>query len=420
MLQNHWFCYYLKFFVGFFSLALLLPLSAQNIGDPPQQTAEKKTETQGSKFKTGLGQGIQAETEDGKHNIQIRFRAQMQGNQTFQLDPSESTTNFLVRRTRLALKSGLYNDTWLFKLQLGFAERDMEGDRRNVVRDASVTYNQYRDFKISFGQMKVPFSRQRLNSSSALQTVDRSTIGTELNLDRDVGAYIFSEDFLGQKRKFAYYIGVFGGQGRNRVDQNTPGVLTVGRFIYSPFGGMSKSGIDNDWLNEVDFVRYKEPKLAIGASGAFNKNSNRALSTNGTQYTFARFDYSHATGDIYLKWLGFSFQYEWLWRRANTGYSEATVNNVLTREYSRSGQGYFVQLGYLFEANYEICLRYGEFRPLGETDPSLRYSREVGGAVSYYFAEHNLKLQTDYFYYTGNLSAAEGDHVARIQMQVFY
>ncbi|XDD46660.1 porin [Leptospira sp. WS39.C2] len=373
-----------------------------------------------SNWETGLGKGIKATSNDGKHNIQLRFRSQIQGNQTFQLDPSQDTTNFLVRRTRIALRAGLFNDTWLVNLQLGFAERDIESQRRNNLRDANIIYNQYRDVKVAFGQMKVPFSRQRWNSSSALQTVDRSSVTAELNLDRDVGAYLFSEDFLGNKRMFAYYLGVFGGQGRNRVERQTPGVLTVARFIFSPFGGMSKSGSDNDWLSEVDFARYKDPKLSIGVSGAYNKNSDRSLSTFGTEYSFAKFNYSHAAGDIYFKWMGFSFQYEWLWRRANTAYVERTVSSALTREYSRSGQGYFVQLGYLFTNQYELVFRFGEFRPLGETDPTMKYSREVGGALSHYFAEHNLKWQTDYFYYTGTPTAAEGDHVVRTQIQVFY
>ncbi|WP_246837507.1 porin [Leptospira bouyouniensis] len=373
-----------------------------------------------SNWETGLGKGIRAVSNDGKHSIQIRFRSQMQGNQTFQLDPSQDTSNFLVRRTRLALRAGLFNDTWLVNLQLGFAERDMESQRRNTLRDANIIYNQYRDVKVAFGQMKVPFSRQRWNSSSALQTVDRSSVNSEFNLDRDVGAYLFSEDLFGNKRMFAYYLGVFGGQGRNRVERQTPGVLTVARFIFSPFGGMSKSGSDNDWLSEVDFARYKDPKISFGVSGAYNKNSDRSLSTHGTEYSFAKFNYSHAAGDIYFKWMGFSFQYEWLWRRANTAYVERTVSSALTREYSRSGQGHFVQLGYLFTNQYELVFRFGEFRPLGETDPTMKYSREVGGALSYYFAEHNLKWQTDYFYYTGTPTAAEGDHVVRTQIQVFY
>lgn len=373
-----------------------------------------------SNWETGLGKGIQATSQDGKHNVQIRLRSQMQGNQSFQLDPSQDTTNFLVRRTRLQMESGLFNDTWLINVQLSFAERDMESQRRNTLRDANIIYNQYRDFKVAFGQMKVPFSRQRWNSSSALQTVDRSSVSAEFNLDRDVGTYLFSEDLFGNKRMFAYYLGVFGGQGRNRVESQTPGVLTVARFIFSPLGGMTRSGSDNDWLSEVDFVRYKDPKISFGVAGAYNKNSDRTLSTHGTEYTFAKFNYSHATGDIYFKWMGFSFQYEWLWRRANTAYVERAVNSALTREYSRSGQGHFVQLGYLFTNQYELVVRFGEFRPLGETDPTMKYSREVGGALSYYFAEHNLKWQTDYFYYTGTPTAAEGDHVVRTQIQVYY
>ncbi|MDZ4728127.1 MAG: porin [Leptospira sp.] len=373
-----------------------------------------------SNFETGLGKGIQATSNDEKHRIQIRFRTQPRATQSFNFDESNDTNNFLIRRTRIAVKGGLYNDEWLFNLQFGFADSDLENDSRNNLRDANVTYNKNRDLKFSFGQMKIPFSRQRWNSSSALQMVDRSSISAELNLDRDVGAMFYSEDLFGQKRKFAYYIGVFGGNGRNRIDVKMPGVLTVGRIIYSPFGGMSKTGSDNDWLSESDLNRYQEPKISFGFSGAYNKNSNRALSTHGALYDFARFDYSHATADIYFKWMGFSLQTEALWRKANSGYMEREVSGTYKREYSRSGQGYFVQIGYLFSNNYELITRFGEFKPLGETDPNLIYSREVGGGLSYYFAEHNLKWQIDYFRYTGIPQGLDGDHVVRTQMQVFY
>ncbi|TGN20442.1 porin [Leptospira idonii] len=401
-------------FFGFFSL-FALPLGAEG----EKETKEVPQSTP-PKFETGLGKGIRLSSENNVHNIQVRFRAAPRVEQSMNLDQSNDTTNFLVRRTRLAVKGGLFNEEWVFNLQLGFADRDVEADRRNNLRDANIIYNKYRDVKFSFGQMKIPFSRQRWNSSSAMQMVDRSSVTAEFNLDRDVGAMLYSEDLFGAKRKFAYYLGVFGGNGRNRVDTKMPGVLTVGRIIYSPLGGMSKTGSDNDWLSESDLNRYQDPKISFGLSGAYNKNSNRSLSTHGTQYDFARFDYSHATADIYFKWMGFSFQTEGIWRRANAGYVEKEVSNVLKREYSRSGQGYFVQLGYLFPSNYEVSFRFGEFKPLGETDPSLKYSREVGTAISYYFAEHNLKLQTDVFRYTGVPQAAEGDYQIRSQLQVFY
>ncbi len=394
-------------------------LFAQN--STPVETKEKEnTSNVNSNFKTGLGKGIEATTDDEKHKIQIRFRIQPRATQSFNLDESTDTTNFQVRRSRIATKGSLFNDQWLFNIQLGFADGDLDADRRANLRDASIDYNKFRDIKVSFGQMKIPFSRQRWNSSSAMQMVERSTISGELNLDRDVGIMIYSEDLLGLKRRLAYYVGVYGGQGRNRIDTNMPGVLTVGRLLYSPFGGMSKTGLDNDWLKESDMNRYQDPKIAFGFSGAYNKNSNRSHSTHGTQFDFARFDYSHATADFYFKWMGFSFQTEALWRKANTNYMEREVSGSLNREYSRSGQGYFIQFGYLFPNNFEISSRWGEFRPLGETDPRLVYSREIGGGVSYYFANHNLKWQTDYFNYTGIAQSVDGDHVVRTQMQVFY
>lgn len=395
-----------------------------SIEKPPEEKAktevapEKKSES--VKVESGPGKGFKFETADKLHSIDLRLRIQARADQSMNIDPSTNTTNFMVRRSRIQMGGKLFGDDWKYYFQIGLADRDKETDRRIPLRDASITYNKHRDAKIIFGQMKIPFSRQRWNSSSALQMVDRSIVQSELNLDRDVGVVLFSEDFLGMDRKLAYYVGVFGGNGRNRAENNTPGVLTVARLIYSPWGGISKGGDNNDWLSEVDFNRYKTPKVAFGGAVAYNKNSNRSLSTFGTQYEFARFDYAHATAEVYLKWLGFSFTLEGLKRKADSPYDEKNISGTLKREYSRAAEGAFIQFGYLFQNNWEVSMRFGEYKPIGQTDPNLVRSSEKGIALSHYFLSHNLKLQMDYFNYKGNPAVADGDHQLRFQMQVFY
>ena len=100
-----------------------------------------------------------------------------------------------------------------YTIQLGFSNRDMEPDLLIPLRDAYVTWQALRDLGIRFGQMKVPFGKQRVVSSSSLQMVDRSIVTSELNMDRDVGLYLMSEDLLGLKGRLMYQAGVFSGQG---------------------------------------------------------------------------------------------------------------------------------------------------------------------------------------------------------------
>ncbi|MCI0627764.1 MAG: hypothetical protein L0387_39965, partial [Acidobacteria bacterium] len=167
-------------------------------------------------------------------------------------EPESLSSEFMIRRARLDFAGNLFNQNWNYRIQLAFSNLDMEPDRAVPLRDAYVTWSRFRDSNIRMGQMKVPFDRQRVTSSSALQMVDRSIVVDELNLDRDVGIQILSKDFLGLGR-LTYQAGVFGGDGRNRTS-DAPGVLWVGRLQFQRylkqggvaeaiFGGWEFSGI---------------------------------------------------------------------------------------------------------------------------------------------------------------------------------
>jgi hypothetical protein len=204
--------------------------------------------------------------------------------------------------------------------------------------------------------------------------VDRSIVVGELNLDREAGVQVFSDDFLGLGGKFRYQAGVFGGDGRNRTS-SAPGTLWVGRFQYQPFGSFDDS-------SETDFERSSQPHLALSGGAAFNQNTNRLLSTFGGTYQFARFNYRHLHGDILFKWTGFSFLAELMSRKATEPFAEAFRPGRLEREWARSAWGYFVQPAYLFRNGVEVAARYGKLRPMGLTDPALFPGKEVGSSLS--------------------------------------
>ena len=68
----------------------------------------------------------------------------------------------------------------------------------------------------------------------------------------------------------------------------------------------------------------------------------------------------------------------------------------------------------------ELSTRYGHSNPLRGTDPKLSLVHEIGGGLSYYFEQHNLKVQSDYFYYAKNNDLEAGDHQIRVQSQLFF
>jgi hypothetical protein len=288
-----------------------------------------------------------------------------------------------------------------------------------------VEYVKLRDLNVRFGQYFVPFDRARTIREFALQFVDRQIVVRELTLDRDVGLMFSSSDLFGLGSRLAYNVFLGSGDGRNRVPDlrnpvgpQKPGVLVVGRVTVRPFGSF-----DDD--QEGDLARTPTPKLALGVAGGFNKATNRDRSTYGATYTLGTFDYAHAAADLVLKWRGFSLLAEGVLRQANRKQHSGTDDdgNVLT-ERSRSGFGYFVQLGQMLTSKLELTARWDDLHARKGTDPALvtlvnTSGRQLGTGLNVYLNGHAFKLQTDYFYLFGE-DVGTGSHALRAQLDASF
>jgi phosphate-selective porin OprO/OprP len=356
----------------------------------------------------GFGRGVLIRSADRRFSLNIRGR--IQGRFTLAERTADLQTEFQVRRMRVVLQGNALGETLTYNIQLAFSNLDTEPDLRLPLRDAYFTWAPLRDLNVRAGQMKVPFGRQRVISSSAQQFVDRSSAVAEFNLDRDVGVTLRSADLFGLGGRLSYALGVFGGDGRNRLSE-TSGLLWVARIQIAPLG-------DYDDLVEADVQRRSTPRLAIGTAVAFNQNTRRARSTFGDSFRQG-FDTLHAAVDLQFKWRGVSLQAEGLYRRADVDFHEIGTAGATLREYSRSGFGYYVQAGWLFTQHMELSARWGEIYPSAGTDPALQRLRELGAGANWYFLRHDLKLQTDWFYTAGE-SLSDGRNQLRVQAQLYF
>jgi hypothetical protein len=216
-----------------------------------------------------------------------------------------------------------------------------------------------------------------------------------------------SDDLGGADGRLGYAVGVFGGEGRNRLGDSF-GWLLAGRAAIRPMGGF-------DDLVEADLERSESPKLAIGVSGAWNTNTNRSQSTTGDLYEAARFDYVHAGADLMFKWAGFDLSSELLFRRADEDSLVAPESGL--REFSRSGWGWYAQAGEMLTKKLQVAARYGHLVPLEGTDPELEEAQELGGGLSYYLQDHALKVQLDWFWLFGE-ALEGGEQQARLEFQI--
>lgn len=376
---------------------------------PPQPAAPAHASSGQPMNVTGeFGRGVTLRTADERFSLNIRGR--MQARFTLAERPVEPQTEFQIRRARLVLQGNLFGRDQQYYIQLGFSNLDTEPDLRLPLRDAYFTWSRFRDVSVRVGQMKVPFGRQRVVSSSAQQMVDRSLAVGEFNLDRDVGLVLFSKDLFGLGNRLGYQLGVFGGDGRNRLS-DVFGLLWVARVQITPFG-------EFDDLVEADLQRLPRPRLAVGFGAAYNQNSRRARSTFSDTYQQS-FDQLHLGADLTFKLAGFSLALEWLWRRANEDSHVVTSSGASVTEYARSGYGYHVQAGYLFNEHFEVSARWAQVIPFSGSDPRLHLTRELGAGASWYFAQHNLKLQADWFN-VFHEEFSDGQHQARVQLQVYF
>jgi phosphate-selective porin OprO and OprP len=393
------------------------------------------------------GHGLTVRSDDGNFSLTIRGRVQALAE--LELDPDDRgtpatgddeydpTIDFLIRRARLVFSGNLISSSLAYYVQLGLAPRDMEPDLLIPLRDAYLTWSELRDFSIRIGQMKVPFNRERVISSSALQLVDRSIVNAELTLDRDVGVQIFSNDLFGLGGYLGYQIGVFGGEGRLRINDDDAGLLYVARLQVQPFGRFEDS------YTEVDFTREERARLSIGFGGAYNHLATRDRSTTssvaGQFFESGSFDYGHLELDAIFKYGGFSAHAELLVRHAVGPSSRMGIRmlpdgtTMPFTEEARNGLGWMLQVGYLFssEVPIEIAARWAEVRPIGPDDgmggmiTALSPRREIVIGASWYPMRHDLKLQFDYSLLSSSTELNDAvmrdtAHRFRLQMQAYF
>jgi hypothetical protein len=357
----------------------------------------------------GLGRGITIRSADDRASMTIRARIQTRATAADTApDALPATSEVLVRRARLVVSGNAAGPTLTYYVQLSFANLDNEADLRLPLRDAYVTWSSRRDLNVRVGQMKVPFSRQRVVSSSALQMVDRSIVVSELNLDRDVGVQIFSKDLLGIG-KLGYSVGLFGGDGRNRLGR-AAGLLYTARLEAWPLGPF------DDYV-EADVQRLNRARLALGVNAGYNQNTNRPRSTIGLPFPDGDVDYRHAAADLAFKWRGWSLTSEVMYREAAGPAPVSPAGTALPA--SRSGWGAYLQGGLMVGARWEVTGRVSHLMPARGTDPTFTRTREASAGLSHYLHGHDLKVQGDYVRVT-EAGTGRTTQQARAQLQLFF
>ena len=264
-------------------------------------------------------------------------------------------------------------------------------------------------FKVTFGQMKIPFDIEEQTSSSSLEFVDRSA--KRLIWERDHGVK-FDLSPVKNKVKLTYFLG--SGTGGNNTESffkqtgNTDDHIHAYRIDLTPLGkykykqGDLKGGdlkigigaayvtwnnlsvnagyeIQNDAGN--DFVKGKLDDILDKLEIAFdNSGQTTAASTD--------FDVSALTYDFRAKMKGFAYEFN---------YSKITGNDQENAAVGKASTDFYRhQISYTSPGGYMIGYRYSLLdESTGDNSNGDNFIEQSYG-VGKYFVGHNLKLQATY------------------------
>lgn len=342
-----------------------------------------------------VGRGITFRPKSRWYEMTIRFRMQNIVALSFDKDFTLTNTEARVKRLRLRFDGYIYSPKLVYSIQLGFTAYDTEelpNGNMNIVRDAIVYYVPSPKWNIGFGQTKIKANRARINSSSALQFVDRSIVNSEFNLDRDFG--FFGEYNMRQGDGFNVSAkgSVTLGEGRNWGSSKNGGLAYTGRLELYPLGRFASKG---DVL-EGDFEYEETPKLLI--AGAYSYN-NKASRLKGQRGAIMPDDQTRNLGsyfaDLILKYRGFAFYTDFMGRSC----SEPLFDDQ-SGAFVYTGYGLNFQSSYLFKNKWEIALRNSILKPDSEVQAFAGYRRwnQTTIGLTRYLIGHSLKLQADVSY----------------------
>ena len=299
-----------------------------------------------------IGKGITFQPRSKWYSMTLRFRMQNMVGLSFDRDFSLTQTEARVKRLRLRFDGYIYSPKLVYSIQLGFTPYDtkeLPNGNTNIVRDAIVYYVPNAHWNIGFGQTKIKANRARVNSSSALQFVDRSIVNSEFNLDRDFGFFGEYNGRIGKRFRLSAKGSITLGEGRNWSTSSDGGLAYTGRLELYPLGRFKSKGD----VIEGDFEYDEQVRILLAGAYSYNSRAvriqgqNGALMPEGEHRNLGSYFF-----DFILKYRGFAFYTDFMGRTCDTPLFDGNEGIFVY-----TGKGLNLQTSYLIKQKWEIALR---------------------------------------------------------------
>jgi hypothetical protein len=252
-------------------------------------------------------EGLRLGTQDGPVSAVVGLRNQIRFTTPFTGVPDEPGEiavtrgdDFRVSRSRLRINGHVFSPRLRYQFQADFVEER--------IRDLSVTWEARPWLRVRAGRWKAEMNRERIESSSAQQLVDRSILDRWFTLGRQQGVQVSGR--VGERRAWSgtYYAGALRG-----VDARGGAALPVwlGRYEWA-WAGRQLPG----WQGDPGVS--KDLHLAVGGTAARTESAYAFYAGSGVGVAMPvlppgpsdRFRTRQYAADASLKWRGVSMQGE--------------------------------------------------------------------------------------------------------------
>ncbi len=201
------------------------------------------------------------DTPNGYLKISGRLRAAYNYRFYRKDNKNHQENRFYLPEARLRFRGEIYEQfDYDFHFEFSTSRGTLEA------KDLKLGYRTTPFLALSAGQFKVPYSRQRIVSSSLLQFQTRPNIADAFVPGRDIGlvVHLHSTD-----ERYRFWSGIFTGNGSNTKKDDSKGKpLVATRIDFQPLGAVGEE--------ESDIEQTTPPKLLIGANVAHSEDTDSA------------------------------------------------------------------------------------------------------------------------------------------------
>ena len=331
--------------------------------------------------------GLDIRSRDGNFHAHIDWRAQLRFtsrdfDDPIAPSPEDRTGDFVINRARFKLGGHAYRP-WLKY----YLEYDLVN---SWLLDLRFTLQASDGLQLRVGQWKVPYNRERVDSSGKQQFAERSIVTPWFTLDRQQGASLFGRLWEGTLADSWYNVGVFSATGRGGsggVEQP----MVLGRWQWNFLGRDLP-------FSQCDLGYREKPAASIAVAGASWQGPFASFSSQGgggmPGYPVGQSD-TYKVRQIMFETAfmhrGFSWQQEYHWKKVD----DTATGRVTDLE------GWYAQVGYFFHAAFpkfpkplEIAFRVADLDPNeGVGDDA---ENEATLVFNWFFNGHRNKLTFDF------------------------